>query len=48
VMSRLAQRRRAHLGAEGDLEPARTLRLRAKWYALRVDGAVQIVERTLA
>ncbi len=48
AMSRLAARRRAHLGVLGDLEPARKARLRARWFALRVRAAVHIVERKLA
>jgi hypothetical protein len=48
VTSHLAQRRRAHLGRAGDLEPARIERLRARWYALKVRGAVGVVERALA
>jgi tRNA (guanosine-2'-O-)-methyltransferase len=47
AMSRLAARRRAVLGADGDLEPARKARLRARWFALRVRAAVNIVERAL-
>jgi len=45
VMSRLAERRRAALGAAGDLPAARMLRLRARWYALKIKGAVGVVER---
>jgi tRNA (guanosine-2'-O-)-methyltransferase len=47
AMSRLAARRRAHLGAPGDLDPARRARLRARWFALRVRAAVGVVERAL-
>jgi tRNA (guanosine-2'-O-)-methyltransferase len=45
VMARLAQRRRAHLGTAGDLDPDRARRLEARWYALKIKGAVDIVER---
>jgi tRNA (guanosine-2'-O-)-methyltransferase len=47
AMSRLAARRRAHLGAPGDLDPARQERLRARWFALRVRGVVGVLERKL-
>jgi len=46
-MSRLAARRRAHLGKLGDLDPVRHARLRARWFALRIRGVVGIVERKL-
>lgn|SRR5690348_13199159 len=45
VMSRLAERRRALLGADGDLPADRVHRLRARWYALKIKGAVGVVER---
>lgn len=45
VMSRLAARRRALLGARGDLPPDRRDHLRARWYALRIRAAIGIVER---
>jgi hypothetical protein len=48
AMSRLAARRRAHLGAAGDLDSARKARLRARWFALRIRAAVSVVERRLA
>jgi tRNA (guanosine-2'-O-)-methyltransferase len=48
AMSRLAARRRAHLAAPGDLDEARRARLRARWFALRIRGAVGIIERKLA
>jgi tRNA (guanosine-2'-O-)-methyltransferase len=48
AMSRLAARRRAHLGCPGDLAPERRARLRARWFALRIRAAVNIVERKLA
>lgn len=47
AMSRLAARRRAHLGAPGDLDPGRKARLRARWFAIRIRAAVQIVDRAL-
>ncbi len=47
AMSRLAARRRAHLGAPGDLDPDRKARLRARWFAIRIRAVVQIVERAL-
>jgi len=45
VMSRLAARRRAHLGASGDLPGERRAHLRARWHALRIRGAVGVIER---
>jgi len=48
AMSRLAARRRAHLGRDGDLDPARHARLRARWFALRIRGVVGILERAFA
>ncbi len=48
VTSHLAMRRRAHLGRTGDLDPARLARLRARWYALKVRGAVGVVERAVS
>jgi tRNA (guanosine-2'-O-)-methyltransferase len=48
AMSRLAARRRAHIEATGDLAPERKARLRARWFALRIRAAVNIVERKLA
>ncbi len=48
AMSRLAARRRAYIGALGDLDPERRARLRARWFALRIRAAVRIVDRTLA
>jgi hypothetical protein len=46
-MSRLASRRRAYIGALGDLDEARRARLRARWFALRIRAAVNIVTRKL-
>jgi tRNA (guanosine-2'-O-)-methyltransferase len=48
AMSRIAARRRAYIGATGDLDDARRARLRARWFALRIRAAVGIVERKLA
>ena len=45
AMSRIAARRRAHLGADGDLDAARRARLRARWFALGIRGAVGVIER---
>jgi tRNA (guanosine-2'-O-)-methyltransferase len=47
AMSRLVSRRRAHIEAPGDLDPARRARLRARWFALRIRGVVGVLERTL-
>jgi tRNA (guanosine-2'-O-)-methyltransferase len=48
VLSQLAARRRGWLGAPGDLGDERLAWLRARWSALKVRGAVQVVERLLA
>lgn len=47
AMSRIAQRRRAHLGRLGDLDEARYRELRARWFAQKVRGASGILERVL-
>src|SRR5215468_4630493 len=47
AMSRLAARRRAAIGALGDLADARRRELRARWFALKIRGAPGILERTL-
>lgn len=47
AMSRIAARRRAVLGSQGDLEDARRRVLRARWFALKIRGAVGVLERTL-
>jgi tRNA (guanosine-2'-O-)-methyltransferase len=47
VATRLAARRREHLGKVGDLDDARRARLRARWFAVGVRGAAQVVERGL-
>lgn len=44
----LAAARRRWLGAAGDLPPDRRAWLRARWYGLRVRGAIGVVERHLA
>lgn len=48
AMSRLATRRRAVLGAPGDLPAELKALLRARWFALKIRGAVGILERSLA
>jgi tRNA (guanosine-2'-O-)-methyltransferase len=48
AMSRIAARRRAALGAPGDLDDARRRELRARWFALKIRGAPGILERALA
>lgn len=48
AMGQLAARRRAHLGATGDLAADRIARLRARWFALKIRGAVAVVERNVA
>jgi tRNA (guanosine-2'-O-)-methyltransferase len=45
--SRLAARRRAHLGCTGDLDPERRARLRAHWFGAKIRGAAGVVERLL-
>jgi tRNA (guanosine-2'-O-)-methyltransferase len=47
VASRLATRRRAALSAPGDLPAARRAELRARWFALGLRGAEQVIERAL-
>ena len=48
AMSRIAARRRAYIGAMGDLSDPRRVRLRARWFALRIRAVVGIVDRKLA
>lgn len=48
VTSLLAARRRALLGAPGDLPEERRRHLRARWFALKIRGAAGIVERTVS
>lgn len=47
AMSRIAGRRRAAIGALGDLDATHAVALRARWFALSVRGAVGILERTV-
>ena len=47
AMSRIAARRRAAIGSLGDLEDQRRRELRARWFALKIRGAVGILERML-
>ena len=47
AMTTLAKRRRAHIGAIGDLPEDRRARLRARWIALKIRAATGIVERVL-
>lgn len=48
AMSRIAARRRAAIGCPGDLDDHRRRELRARWFALKIRGAVGILERTLS
>lgn len=48
VLSRLTARRRALLQAPGDLSPERALYFRARWIALKVRAATEIMERVAA
>lgn len=45
AMSRVASRRRAHLGADGDLSDAARRDLRARWFAAKIRGADGVLER---
>jgi len=47
AMNRLAQRRRAVLGTLGDLPDAKRRHLRARWFAYKIRGAEEIIERAL-
>ncbi len=47
AMSRLAARRREAIGSLGDLDDARRRVLRARWFALKIRGAVGVLERAL-
>jgi tRNA (guanosine-2'-O-)-methyltransferase len=47
AMSRIAERRRAHLGRRGDLPDDRRATLRARWFALKIRGAIGVLERAL-
>ena len=48
AMRTIAQRRRAALGVQGDLDDDRRRVLRARWFALKIRGAVGILERALS
>jgi tRNA (guanosine-2'-O-)-methyltransferase len=48
AMRTIAQRRRAALGVAGDLDDERRRVLRARWFALKIRGAVGILERALS
>ncbi|HEX8110632.1 MAG TPA: RNA methyltransferase [Kofleriaceae bacterium] len=47
AMSRIAARRRAAIGSPGDLDEHRRRALRARWFALKIRGALGILERAL-
>lgn len=47
AMTQLAARRRAAIGALGDLDDQRRRELRARWFALKLRGVVGILERLL-
>lgn len=47
AMSRIAARRRAAIGAMGDLDEARRRELRARWFAMKIRGAAGVLERVL-
>jgi tRNA (guanosine-2'-O-)-methyltransferase len=47
AMRTIAQRRRSAIGAAGDLDDERRRVLRARWFALKIRGAVGILERAL-
>ncbi|HEX3762128.1 MAG TPA: RNA methyltransferase [Kofleriaceae bacterium] len=47
AMSRIAARRRAAIGSPGDLDDDRRRMLRARWFALKLRGAIGILERVL-
>ena len=48
AMRTIAQRRRAALGVTGDLDDERRRVLRARWFALKIRGAVGVLERALS
>ncbi|HVV85073.1 MAG TPA: RNA methyltransferase [Kofleriaceae bacterium] len=48
ALQQLASRRRSALGGPGDLAADRVARLRARWFALKIRGAVGVVERIVA
>ena len=47
AMRTISERRRAALGAKGDLDDERRRTLRARWFALKIRGAIGILERAL-
>ena len=47
AMSRIAARRRAAIGSPGDLDEHRRRELRARWFTLKIRGALGILERAL-
>ena len=47
AMSQVAARRRVAIGSLGDLDDQRRRDLRARWFALKIRGAVGILERAL-
>lgn len=47
AMSRIAARRRAAIGALGDLPPERMRELRARWFAQKIRAVTGILERAL-
>jgi tRNA (guanosine-2'-O-)-methyltransferase len=47
AMSRIAARRRAAIGNPGDLDEHRRRELRARWFALKIRGALGVLERAL-
>lgn len=47
AMTQIAARRRATIGALGDLDEARRRVLRARWFAMRLRGADAVLERVL-
>jgi tRNA (guanosine-2'-O-)-methyltransferase len=47
AMHRIATRRREHLGSLGDLPDTRRSVLRARWFAAKIRGAGEILERAL-
>jgi hypothetical protein len=46
-MSRIATRRRHAIGTLGDLDDGHRRELRARWFALKIRGAVGILDRAL-
>ncbi len=47
AMTRISTRRRHALGHPGDLDEARRRVLRARWFSLKIRGAVGVLERAL-